>query len=574
MNEDVVNHANYDPEIFLKDMVLYGEIIKESGDQGKTDEFVNNLLDIYYNKNLKATFDSVVIRGIDPMPVDNVEMMMIFEDTICQKIKEKPEEAKSILMQYPDLGKILSYESFLSEVIGDLPENMQERLKDREYIGKYEIQEEILGNSFPSEDDITPEKLDKLGNIAKFYIVSNKYSEMVAMGDSEKAEAFWNGLYKSDRSMTEEEFREYIDQIKDLPEFREIDNFIHLSENPRGDTLPDKVVDYLKYNHPKPDSDKMFDPDFDHFYEFFENYRRKEYHPVYNDEGFLDLKKTSFLVQPPMYAKSTGWFTDGFFLLPDGSNVLSKFPLSMKATRSGVADKNCIYCPIIASGIAKTIGVSASENTLARWRDGMSRILSKNFLNSGEELITFYSNPSDSRIQKTSEVFEILDESLSLRHYPKAEVEQAKLEFLKQEFLAKMIGLMDQKSENTGIIISGDSTDRHVRLAPAYDFDYSFFIGENTNLPLRVADNGQADIGSFIKQYKDYPGFIDFVNRSMVSLDMKKVYQNIYGDTGIKIFEHPEGNETLTRFSGYVEQNIAKAKQTLRAIQPEERGEK
>ena len=37
MNEDVVNHANYDPEIFLKDMVSYGEIIKESGDHSEHD---------------------------------------------------------------------------------------------------------------------------------------------------------------------------------------------------------------------------------------------------------------------------------------------------------------------------------------------------------------------------------------------------------------------------------------------------------------------------------------------------------------------------------------------------------
>ena len=38
MNEDVVNHANFDPEIFLKDMVLYGDNNEDDDEEDENDE--------------------------------------------------------------------------------------------------------------------------------------------------------------------------------------------------------------------------------------------------------------------------------------------------------------------------------------------------------------------------------------------------------------------------------------------------------------------------------------------------------------------------------------------------------
>ncbi|MBR7089854.1 MAG: hypothetical protein IKI46_05110, partial [Lachnospiraceae bacterium] len=73
MNEDVVNHANYDPEIFLKDMVLYGEIIKESGDHPEHD------------RGLVCVFDASGTVYLDPYDENVVYLWLTtdwFEDGV------------------------------------------------------------------------------------------------------------------------------------------------------------------------------------------------------------------------------------------------------------------------------------------------------------------------------------------------------------------------------------------------------------------------------------------------------------------------------------------------------------
>ena len=245
--------------------------------------------------------------------------------------------------------------------------------------------------------------------------------------------------------------------------------------------------------------------------------------------------------------------------------------MSYKSAQSEVRDKDCIYCSIVGTGIAKAIGVDTSENTIAKRKDGWLRISSKNFLRHGEELITFL---GEGRNLYVSEILEQLDRVEVLRNYPMKEINQVKLDYLKQEFLAKLIGLKDQKADNTGLVTSMGKNGRHVRIAPMFDYDYSFFIGEKVDLSVNKCDNGREDIASLIIQYKDYPGFINFVKSAVSSLDMNKVYRGIYKDTGLSIFQNPENNTTLKRFSDFVESNLDKARFALDQLFPNERGEK
>lgn len=376
--------------------------------------------------------------------------------------------------------------------------------------------------------------------------------------------------------MTEEEFMKYFDSIQDTGKFIEIEDFIKFGNYSSPDTLYGKLSRYLGFFHSREDvldedgRIKHFVPDYNYFKEFYEKYKNGEFKPTRNDEGYINLKNTLYLEQPPMFARATGWFTDSYLLFPNGGVAISKYPLHYKSTKAGVSDPDCAYCAVIASGMAKALDVSTSENTFARRKDGQLRILSKNFIRDNEELVTFM---EDTKIQRSSDVLVEIDQALMLRNFRAKDIADVKFEFLKQEFFAKLIGLKDQKASNTGILTSVDSNGRHVRLAPMFDYDYSFFIGEGKDLPLLVCDNGEADISSVIKQYKDYPGFLDFVKQS-VNLDMNSVYRSIYEDTGIKEFEHPEGNERLKRFTDFVDVNLGKVKQTLRDLEPNERGEK
>lgn len=379
--------------------------------------------------------------------------------------------------------------------------------------------------------------------------------------------------------MSEEEFKEYLESIKDTDKFAEIADFIKFTNYSSPETLFGKISRFLGFFHERTDiqgdseqygSIKHFVPNYNHFRDFYEAYKNCEFEPTRNEEGYVDLRNTLYLEQPPMFARSMGWFTDAYLLFPNGGVAISKYPLHYKSSKAGVRDPDCAYCAVIASGIAKSLGVSTSENTLARRKDGQLRILSKNFLRDNEEMITFM---DDTKIQKSSDLLAEIDQALMLRNYKATDIADVKFEFLKQEFLAKLIGLKDQKASNTGLLTSIDALGRHVRLAPMFDYDYSFFIGEGMDLPLFVCDNEKSDISSLILQYKDYPGFLDFA-RQAVKLDMNSVYKRIYEDTGVKEFENPEGNQRLKRFTDFVDVNLGLAKQTLHELEPNERGEK
>ena len=93
---------------------------------------------------------------------------------------------------------------------------------------------------------------------------------------------------------------------------------------------------------------------------------------------------------------------------------------------------------------------------------------------------------------------EKLTRNLELRQFPQEEIESTKTEFLKQEFVAKLIGLVDQTADNSPVIVSVDEDGKkHVRMAPMFDYDYSFHITKS-GMTVRKCDDGQNTISSLI----------------------------------------------------------------------------
>ena len=372
--------------------------------------------------------------------------------------------------------------------------------------------------------------------------------------------------------MTEEEFNEYFNSIAETKEFHELSEFLKIDKH-QGKTFLDKFKKYLSIQHARRDTREFGVPNYDHFYNFFEAYRKKEFSVVQDEKGLVDLSKTLNMRQPVLYASNKGIFTDSYCIFSDGSIYISKIPLHYLKGKSDVSDPNCIYNPIIATGIAKELGIDTSENVLGRKENGEIRILSKNFLRPEEELITFFEYQEH---QKISEVLSSLETNLTLRKYPKEQIEKIKFDYLKQEFLAKVIGLTDQKEDNTTLIISTDENGRKtVRMAPMYDYDFSFHIAEDLGFRILESDNGRTDLVSFIEQYRDYPGFLDFVKKSVNTLDMEKVYKNIYNETGLKFFENSTENPVLKDgYTKFVNSNLYMAKLILKEFEREEMGEK
>ena len=329
---------------------------------------------------------------------------------------------------------------------------------------------------------------------------------------------------------------------------------------------------YLGLYHPQRDAKEWFIPDYKHFHDFFEMYKKGEKSISYDNDGYIDFNKTPFLKQPVLYAQKAGQYTDGYYILPDDSIFIAKIPLHYHRNKSQVSDSNCIYNAIVAEGIAEELGVSTSENMLSKLDNGQVRLLSKYFLNPNEELIDFYDHEEGNRI---SGVYNELYSSLSLRNYSQKQIDSTCMEFLKQEFLAKLIGLQDQKCNNTGIIISTDELgNKSVRMAPMFDYDYSFKPAENVGYRIRFSNDGTGNIDSFIKDFSYNSEFLDFVKNSVESLDMEKVYERIYKSKGLEFFKNYKENPVLAdEYTQFVNANLQKARMCLQKLEKQKIGE-
>ena len=351
-----------------------------------------------------------------------------------------------------------------------------------------------------------------------------------------------------------EEVKQYVDAVKHSDKFKDVLAFTRLEDLKPGEDLYENIRYYLSIFHARRDCREWFQPDFDHFIRFLEHYLKDSpAEDVLDEAGYIDLTKTPHLLKQLRFVGNAGNFTDHHIMLTDGSKYVSKMPLIQRGN-SGVRNHYCRYSALIASHVARSIGVEAAEIRIALAHNGL-KIMSKNFLKDGEELITYLESADEVKI---SEQFNELEQALRLRKFAEEEIEVAKLEFLKQEFVAKMIGLRDQSPDNSPIIVGVDkSGNRYARLAPMFDFDYSFHIGEERpTLVARKCDNGQEDIASFIAQYKNYPGFEEFVKVSVQSINMSEIFRRIYQESGIKSFENYEDDEQMKKFIEYVNNNL------------------
>ena len=372
------------------------------------------------------------------------------------------------------------------------------------------------------------------------------------------------------------EFREYIDSIKDHSKFKKLDEFVKMTQIPIYDDFYESIERYLTVYLYKKSDGILLEPDYDYFKNFMESYLNGGLDKIeYDESGAIDLTKNLYLVQPRFFAGRTGAFFDGWIIMTNGETYMVKEPLNYKSGFSCVRNPYCKYAPLIASEIAKQLGIDTAEYFLANQWNG-KRIITPNVLKENEEML--HIDVDDEEVLKNnfiSDSLKLIEELLITRRFSPEEIEKTKFEFLKQEFLAKVIGLKDQKPDNSPLIISIDEQGKkHIRMAPMMDYDYSFEIAEEEGIRLtsRRADNGKSDIKSFMEQYKDYPEFKEFVEQAIQKFDMKAVFRKIYEERHMPKFNDYKDEEMLA-FIEYADRNMAKAKEAFKEIYKEERGE-
>jgi len=368
-----------------------------------------------------------------------------------------------------------------------------------------------------------------------------------------------------------EEFKDYINYIKETNEFKKIAEFTRMTDANQRLDMFENIKTYLGMYHPRTDCAEFGQPDCVHFMRFFEKYKNNEKaNIVLDDNGFIDLKNTLHITQPRRFFGGSGCFLDKQIMLTDGTKYIVKLPLDYKGY-SDVRNRYCMYNSIIASNIAKILEVDTAEYRLGRLNNGQHRVLSKNFLKPNEEFVTFTDNEDT-----VSGHLNKMKDALTLRKYSEKEIANCEFEFLKQEFIAKLIGLKDQTPDNSPLIQSIDEEgNKHIKMAPMMDFDYSFHIATHRDdMIVRKCENGKADIDSLIREHKDYPGFDEFVKSSLEKLNMEQIFRNIYEETGLAKFREYENDAEMMNFIKYVEYNVKKAKETVADVYKNERGER
>ena len=139
------------------------------------------------------------------------------------------------------------------------------------------------------------------------------------------------------------EVKEYITKIKDSSKFKKLDEFTKMTSLDANKDMYENLQYYVKIYHPKHNSKKFFEPDYESFIEFLKCYMNNEQAKLFRrDDGYVDLEKTAYLVQPGLVSKNVGNFLDHYMIMTDGSVYISKLPLYYKGN-SGITDTYCLY---------------------------------------------------------------------------------------------------------------------------------------------------------------------------------------------------------------------------------------
>lgn len=253
-------------------------------------------------------------------------------------------------------------------------------------------------------------------------------------------------------------------------------------------------------------------------------------------------------------------FAEKFIILEDNSIALLKMPLSSLHSYSGVLPYGKLdiqpdeYNPLISKKICNIANIECASYFLASERPN-NYILTPSFLNKDDELIT-----GNNLVRKNeydiNNILKDLEQSLTLRRFNQDEINKIKDDFIKQCFISKFIGNIDEHSYNFGIILN----DRHIKLAPFFDLEYSFGICDESLGRDRHID-GDSSLNKFIENFKDYPGFLEFVNNLITKINIEKLFISVEANTGIKA-------DTFLRnfFTNFINKQINICKRTLDII--------
>ena len=273
--------------------------------------------------------------------------------------------------------------------------------------------------------------------------------------------------------------------------------------------------------------------DVDNFFDLLSYYETKTYRePIRNKDGVIEIKKSGFNsgnafytrhVKPLIRGNAKGAFLDGILVTTDGKEYIKKFAMDADAKLNSFKHhKQSRYNGTIAHEVFEYFGEKSASYLPAIYMAPAYYVITENFLSRNQELINLSDFFQDKEEYNHAQTLDLLENNIRIRYKNNMEedeynklINKLKMQYIKQAFLKKVIGLADEKLENIGIVITTDGEETivpEIDMSPAFDLDMSFDIAEERGMRRIPTTNGQTDIKSFIEEFANFEGFKDFLD--------------------------------------------------------------
>lgn len=295
------------------------------------------------------------------------------------------------------------------------------------------------------------------------------------------------------------------------------------------------------------------------------------------DEGRLDLSKVDIVESKAAHLE--GYYTSGLVLLPSMRVAIKKKLLCsderqqykpVPGSHFQPEEVNALFCP----EIAEQLGISSAKYILAKENESEGihsdsgneyskhAIITPSFLKKGDVLYSVAKVETEMRLIKdahaktntvvgiSSDMNEVFEHISAFAKkcanacgipYTADDENSLKLEYAKQRFFHRFIDNTDEHLGNFAVIVN----DGKVRMAPVFDFDFSLSrrmdeYKENGKVPdwayhVMKCNNGDCNLSAVVQNFKDVPGFKEFLLLAYANLDLNKIVSNVEKNINCKL---------------------------------------
>lgn len=284
-------------------------------------------------------------------------------------------------------------------------------------------------------------------------------------------------------------------------------------------------------------------------FRLYEIYNSTEYNERIDPDadGLINLNDYAFEISKRRLADSK---IGKFWILSSNleaylATVPANMSLEIESQYLNISEKNNFLIPQLAKqmGIDATIYYKGEYTNEERDGEVEKFHLTRNFLKDNETLVRGSSfikcNPNRLMLD-LDKILEITDKYVK-KHYKKHKLPQQDLEsarkeirqgLIKQTIFNKIVFNENESNEKWGLIIGEDNK---LRLAPLFSYDFCANVKTIGRMQHRVVNGNKEYIEDFILRYSKEPWFKDWIEGTVLDLDLDKAISDMERKTGVTL---------------------------------------